>query len=274
MPKKPAHEAESVIRSASHRVTNQVIERLILERITPDSRILDFGAGRGHMCQRLGRWFKSKGVTPRERISACEIVPEEFEYRDVDCQRIGTDCRIPAESTSQDVVLAVEVLEHLPRPYDFMAEAARVLKPGGWVVLSLPNILHLVSRFQFLTCGFGQLFGPPSVEPRNAGRICGHIMPLSIPYLAYGLGRTGFEEIEFHADRVKRGALAASVALWPLLKLASWITDRELRRYDESVWAANRWLVWRVNQLDMLSSRSCIVVARRDGVPVAASEVP
>jgi SAM-dependent methyltransferase len=179
--------------------------------------------------------------------------------------RIGSECLIPVPDASQDVVLAIEVLEHVSRPYDLMAEAGRVLKVGGSIVLSIPNLLNMSSRIKFFARGYGDMFAPPSIDPMDAGRIYGHIMPVSFPYLVYGLERAGFEDISFVADRFKRGALAASILLWPALKLAAWLNDRDIRRDDQRVWLRNRWLVWRVNQLDVLASRSCIVVARKTG---------
>jgi SAM-dependent methyltransferase len=255
--------ADPVIRSGSHRVTNDVIFNLITTRIPADAQVLDFGAGAGHMCQRLGAFFLQHGRTPAEHLTPCEIVPEIFQYRAVPCQTIGVNSEIPTADASQDLIYAIEVLEHAPRPYDFFREAAAKLKPGGFLIFSVPNILHLKSRLQFLFTGYGDMFGPPSTADKNAGRICGHIMPLSYPYFVYGLRRAGFVEIEFHADRFKRSALALAVLFYPWLWLGTRLTQRALRRYDTEVWQEAGHLLRRVNRWDVLASRSCIVVARK-----------
>jgi SAM-dependent methyltransferase len=44
----------------------------------------------------------------------------------------------PIESASRDAILSTETLEHVPRPAVFLAEAARCLKPGGRLVLTVP----------------------------------------------------------------------------------------------------------------------------------------
>ena len=44
-----------------------------------------------------------------------------------------------------DVVTALEVIEHLENPRAFCRELARVAKPGGWVVVTTPNQLSLLS---------------------------------------------------------------------------------------------------------------------------------
>ena len=44
----------------------------------------------------------------------------------------------PIASESQDVVFHTEVLEHVERPGAFLAECARVLKPGGTILFTVP----------------------------------------------------------------------------------------------------------------------------------------
>lgn len=46
---------------------------------------------------------------------------------------------LPFADASFDTVLSNEVLEHVPEPGEMMAEAARVLKPGGMLVLTTPQ---------------------------------------------------------------------------------------------------------------------------------------
>lgn len=49
--------------------------------------------------------------------------------------------RLPYETESFDLVLGMEIFEHLALdPYFFLSEAARVLKPGGHILLSTPNV--------------------------------------------------------------------------------------------------------------------------------------
>ena len=254
---------ETPIRSGSHRITNDVIFDLITSRIKPDARVLDFGAGLGHMSQRLGNFFKQQGRNPADQLTPCEIVPEIFQYQGVPCRKIGINSDIPVDDGSQDMIYAIEVLEHVPRPYDFFLEAGKKLKPGGFLIFSVPNSLHLKSRLQFLFTGYADMFGPPSTEDKNAGRICGHIMPLSYSYFVYGLKRAGFQDVEFQADRLKRSSLFMSIIAYPVLWLGAWFNDRALKKYDPEVWRANKHLAWRVNRLDVLSSRSCIVIAQK-----------
>ncbi len=247
----------------SHKITNEVIYEIVLKHITKNTKILDFGAGNGYMCQRIGRHLQSVGAEPINQLSACEVDNNKFLYPAIECMRIEDDSVIPFGDNVFDLIYSIEVVEHTKRPYDFFEQAYRKLKPGGWLLFSVPNILHFKSRLRFLLTGFGEMYGPLSTDIKNAGRICGHIMPLSYPYFLYGLKKCGFSDVEFYVDRRKRGSLLLSLLHYPLLMLASAMCEKSLRNYDTEVWKENKDVVYKINSLDMLSSRSCIMMARK-----------
>jgi SAM-dependent methyltransferase len=51
---------------------------------------------------------------------------------------IGDASRLPVRSHSVDLVVCTQVLEHVPRPLQLLEECGRVLKPGGWLIVSAP----------------------------------------------------------------------------------------------------------------------------------------
>lgn len=51
---------------------------------------------------------------------------------------IGDAMKLPISTASIDVVLATELMEHLPAPSDFLMEVSRVLRPAGIFILSVP----------------------------------------------------------------------------------------------------------------------------------------
>lgn len=249
-----------VISAASHPKTNELIYKLITAHINNNCKILDFGAGQGYMAQKISNYLMSIDLKPEDHLYACEVTPECFEYSDIKCQKISSESTIPFDNQF-NVIYAIEVMEHIPRPYDFLHEAYNKLEKGGSLIFSVPNILHFNSRIKFLLTGYGEMFGALSTDPKNAGRICGHIMPLNYSHLLYGLKKCGFNSIKFHVDRKKKGALIPSIIFYPVFKYFSYKYNRSLKKYDEEVWEENKDAVRFMNSLDLLSSRSCVLEA-------------
>jgi len=68
---------------------------------------------------------------------------------------------LPFEDASFDAVVAGELFEHLQFPDALVAEIARVLRPGGVLVGSVPNAYRLQGRLRFL------LGHPPEDDPTH-----------------------------------------------------------------------------------------------------------
>lgn len=79
-------------------------------------------------------------------------------------------------NASADTVLSTTVMEHLERPQDAMNEMARILKPGGHLILSVPLFWHLHEEprdfFRYTKYGIAHLM-------RSSGLEVAEIQPLS-----------------------------------------------------------------------------------------------
>lgn len=60
---------------------------------------------------------------------------------------------LPLEDASADFAVCSEVLEHLLFPLDAVVEALRVLRPGGTLVVTVPNIAVWRNRLDFALLG-------------------------------------------------------------------------------------------------------------------------
>ena len=104
-------------------------------RLLPgDARtLLEIGAGQGSVGSLLARRYEYVGLEPDRR---------SFETA---CARVGTDGRVvniaveelPADETF-DLVCALEVLEHLEDDRGALALWSTHVRPGGWLVVSVP----------------------------------------------------------------------------------------------------------------------------------------
>lgn len=80
----------------------------------------------------------------------------------------------PYPSEWADVILSVEVIEHLENPWHHFREVKRVLKPGGVLILTIPNILAPVSLELW---PYFNWFGP---NEWDISKHIGHINPMPI----------------------------------------------------------------------------------------------
>lgn len=58
---------------------------------------------------------------------------------------------LPFADGALDGVSLVEVIEHIVRAEGLVEEIARVVRPGGWLVLTTPNVVHWTYRWRTLT---------------------------------------------------------------------------------------------------------------------------
>jgi SAM-dependent methyltransferase len=93
----------------------------------------------------------SIGFRTRAKITiGIDLDPWILHNSDIDLGTIGNISRLPLTSQCVDVVVARWVLEHLPDPPLFFTEAARVLRPGGYLLVLTPNQWHYagtITRF-------------------------------------------------------------------------------------------------------------------------------
>jgi 2-polyprenyl-3-methyl-5-hydroxy-6-metoxy-1,4-benzoquinol methylase len=115
---------------------------VILEMMAdlPRSRVLDLGCSGGLLAERIRArghtvvgvdYFEIPGV--RDRV-------DEFYQTDL------SQGLPPEVGDAYDVVIAGDIIEHLPRPAKIMQEIRQVLRPGGQVMLSVPNFGHWYPR--------------------------------------------------------------------------------------------------------------------------------
>lgn len=123
--------------------------RALETQIRLTSRVLEVGCGPG---QTVGRWSVGR---------CAEYVGVDISENAVrDARRLGLDARVvedasglPFDDSSFDVVVCLEVLEHLFQPHLATREMLRVLRPGGVLIATVPNLIHWRHRLLFFVRG-------------------------------------------------------------------------------------------------------------------------
>ncbi len=161
---------------------NYLLEKIV-QVIGADQRgkVLDLGCGDGDYSVRL----KELGF----EVVAGDMDVKRFKYAGkIDFKVCDVTRRLPFEDGTFDYILLAEVIEHLSNPYEVMAEISRVLKKGGKLVLSTPNILNLKSRLRYLIEGCWEYFRETPLEhSQNPKEVIWnlHLMPWRYHELEY-----------------------------------------------------------------------------------------
>jgi SAM-dependent methyltransferase len=232
------------------RLEMKVVE--LISGIKP-CRALELAPGQGALSAEL--------VRQGHNVDALDIAPENFaaERTGVKLTQGNLDQQLPYGDSEFELVVCCEGIEHLEHQYEFARELARVLSPGGTLVLTTPNICNAASRLRFLFTGFYALAVRPSSEfVRN--RYIEHIYPLTFWQLRHILHPAGLNIEKIETDHIRRSSLALA-PLWPLSRM---FTARTLATEpEERQREVNREIVRQMHSAAVFFGRTQIVVARR-----------
>ena len=113
--------------------------------------LLDFGSGRGRLLDQLSG-LKFDKMTGADLMGRPVELPAAINWIQADLNQ-----QLPLEKESFDVIIAIEVIEHLENPRAMMRELYRLLRPGGQLIISTPNnesfrsLLSLIYRGHFVS---------------------------------------------------------------------------------------------------------------------------
>jgi SAM-dependent methyltransferase len=117
--------------------------------------------------------------------------------------RAELDTGLPVKSGSVDVVIMSEVIEHLVDTDSAIEEARRVLKPGGSLLLSTPNLAAWYNR-GLLAIGVQPVFSEVSLRSvfgRPGNQVAGHLHMFTRRALVEFLSAYGFEAVGVRGAR-------------------------------------------------------------------------
>ena len=100
--------------------------------------LVDIGCGTGQLWSHVSDSFERYVGIDCVRYDGFPSVGE-FHQSNLDSGRTNLS------DNFADVVAAIETIEHVENPWAFMRELVRVVKPGGYVIVTTPNQLSLLS---------------------------------------------------------------------------------------------------------------------------------
>lgn len=197
----------------------------VLELLASESdarRVLDAPCGEGAFSLRLIETGREAWAGDIENSLA--VKGPRFAHLDL-------NQRLPFEDGFFDAVVSIDGIEHLERPFDFVREVARVLRPGGVTILSTPNASALRSRWRFLWTGHHNKGKTPFNEA--APSHYHHIGLLTFPELRYMLHTSGLRVEGIATNRTKLvGLLYAPLVpfAWLMTAFVYWREEKDAAR--------------------------------------------
>jgi len=191
--------------------------------------LLDVPAGEGALAERL--------IAAGFEVTCCDLYPEIFRLEGVSIRRGDLNGDLPFSDQSFDYVTCLEGLEHIENPQQAIREFGRLLRPGGKVIVSIPNILNIEERLKWLLYGYTSHFKPMTrahvarlrAEYDNREEIAAHVNPIGYAELRYILEKNGFQIGHAYRDKPK----AKTWLYWPivlLIRLIGRLTPANKRR--------------------------------------------
>ncbi len=178
--------------------------------------VLDVSCKEGEVLRALrSQGFTVQGTNFTEDAEEIDGIPID---RGVDLLK-----GLPYAAESFDIVLLVEVIEHLANHQVAIGEVARVLKPGGVLILTTPNIMRLNSRLHFFLTGYHKTkrrfirFDTPLSKAHQY-----HNYPIDLPIFYYLLRQNGLEIERVGKSRIKGFSWLLFFVLAPLVTIYTW----------------------------------------------------
>ena len=176
---------------------------------SPGKRMLDLSCGGGE----TSRMLASRGF---QVVATDYGLPPPMEGSIHRVGGVDLNEPLPFRSKTFDGLNLTEVIEHIEHQPQLIREIARVLKEGGVVVISTPNVLNVLSRLRFLFTGFLRGRVRPVHYTKKPGQ-APNIYLIHFYELYYLFFHYGFEIEELRGTRVKFAPVFFIFFLYPFM---------------------------------------------------------
>lgn len=125
----------------------RVLDQIVRQSVSDNGTVLDIGCGVGDnlkLVYRENLVFKGLEYSANSLARARRVLPNDVEMKQ------GSAVDIPFQSSSADLMMCIEVLEHIPDQYQALREMHRVLKPEGLLIVSVPYRRWFPSYYTYM----------------------------------------------------------------------------------------------------------------------------
>jgi len=131
-----------------------------------------------------------------EKDCSAEIHRVNLDPRSEQMARKGDPTRIPIDDGKADLVFALEIIEHLVSPSHLLAEAFRILAPGGHLLITTPNVARIGNVLKLMVgrSNFDRLVPIDYEHPEDEWRP--HFREYTLSEIETFLQGVGFEVVE------------------------------------------------------------------------------
>ncbi len=180
--------------------------------------ILDCPAGQGAFAEML--------MEHEMNIACCDIRPEEFLVDEIECQLCDMNDSLPYEDESFDAVTCLNGIHRIWARGRAVGEMARVLKPGGHLIITIPNPTNIMRRLSYFATGVSipNTVGPPDTFLPEASIPSAYVrLPITIPEIDAVCKASSFEIKQVSSIKTCKASVLLSpliVPIWILSPLA------------------------------------------------------
>lgn len=224
-----------------------------LNRFGP-GHVLDLPAGPGYLMRDL-RQLGFTGI-------AAEIDEKLHCFPELEYKKVDMAARFELPSESFDYVVSIEGIEHIENHFAFLREARRVLKPGGKLLLTTPNVLSLESRWTFFISGFHQLAAKP-IPLDSENMYFEHINPIPFHQLYFACEKAGLEVEELATYRYRKGSRVFMWLCYPLIRWSIYSACFVREKNPERRAANKRLYRWLVSKENLLGSHTIVIASAK-----------
>lgn len=178
-----------------HRVRVALALQLLDMEFLPEKRhliqVLELASGDGS----IARLLKKSGYN----VWGSDIVLEQLEElkkQEIHITRVDVSEKFPFSDSTFDAIVAGDIIEHVFDVDIFFKECYRVLKNGGLLIITTPNLAALQDRIRFL---FG--YSPKQIQPCHEFYKL-HIRPFTLKLLCKTYEDYGFKILNYTSNYV------------------------------------------------------------------------